>query len=230
MKLRELPAWEKPREKLLREGVGSLSNTEILAVLLGTGTRTKTAMDLAGEILSLDPDGIRFLSDCSPEELRRPAGMGDAKICTILAAAELGRRIAASRIRRFGQVGSPEEIAQIYMEIMRYHRKEHFLCILLNARGDIIEETEVSVGDISSAVAEPREVFIAAIRRNASAVIFLHNHPSGDPTPSREDRATTERLVEAGKLLGIPVLDHIIIGDGVYVSMKKEGADFGIPV
>ena len=223
MILRELPTWEKPREKLLREGAGKLSNTEVLAILLGTGTRTKTAMDLAGEVLTLDPGGIRFLADCSPEELRRPAGMGDAKICTVLAAVELGRRIAASRNRRFGRVSGPEEIAEIYMEIMRYHKKEHFLCILLNTRGEIIEESEVSVGDISSAVAGPREAFAGAIRRGAGSVVFLHNHPSGDPTPSDDDRITTKRLVEAGKLLGIPVIDHIIIGDGVYVSMKKEG-------
>lgn len=223
MKLRELPEWEKPREKLLREGAAKLTNTEILAILLRTGMASRSAMDLASEILSLDASGIRFLSECMPEELEKVDGLGKAKICTILASVELGRRIAMSRQERSRRITGAADIADLYLERMRYYKKEHFMCLLINSKGEIIEENEVSVGDISSAVAGPREVFSVAVRRSAGSVIFLHNHPSGDPTPSADDLKTTRRLAKAGGILGIPVLDHIIIGDGTYVSMKAEG-------
>ena len=223
MRLKELPVWEKPREKMLREGVSKLSNAEILAILLRTGSDTKSAMDLAGEILSMDSTGIRFLTEASPEELRRIDGMGDAKICSLLAAVELGKRIASSGKGRRGMATNSDEVARLYMERLRYHRKEHFLCLLINSIGEIIEEKEISVGDICSAIANPREVFTDAIRRSAGCVLLMHNHPSGDPTPSQEDLQTTRRLCEAGMILGIPVLDHIIIGDGSFVSLKKEG-------
>jgi len=224
MKLNELPAWEKPREKLLREGAGRLTNTEILAILLRTGTPTKPVMELAGELLTYDKErGIRFLADCSPEELRRIDGMGDAKICGILAAAELGRRIARSGPEFYGRITGSDDIAKMYMEKLRYYQKEHFICLLIDTKGQIIEEKEISVGDLNSSAANPREVFTGAIRRCASCVIFLHNHPSGDPTPSQEDVKTTRRLMKVGELVGIPVLDHIIIGDGTHVSLKASG-------
>ena len=223
MNVRELPVWEKPREKLLLEGASSLNNTELLAILLRTGSRSKSVMDLAAEVLSADEGGIRFLADCTPEELRRIGGMGDAKICALLAAAELGRRIAAGRKELLGKVVDARDLAARYMEKMRYYRKEHFICLCLGPHGEIIEETEVSVGDINSAAANPREVFVNAIRRNASCVAFLHNHPSGNPSPSDEDEKMNRKLVEAGRLLMIPVLDHIVIGDGVYASLRDEG-------
>ena len=223
MDVRELPAREKPREKLFREGRESLSNAEILAILLRTGTRSRSVMDLAGEILSMDSRGIRFLAECEPEELLVVSGLGKAKICGLLAAVELGRRIASARTESKGTIECTGDIIDLFMEKMRYYKKEHFVCLLISSNGEIIEETEVSVGDLSSAVANPREVFTGAIRRSAGSVIFLHNHPSGDPAPSKQDIKTTRRLEEAGALLGIPVLDHIIIGDGVYTSLKAEG-------
>lgn len=223
MNIRELPEWEKPREKLLKDGAASLSAMELLAVLIGTGRRGESAMDLASKILSLHPDGIRFLADCTPEELRDVGGIGDAKICILLAAAELGRRIAAAKPGKPDRIESSRDIADLFMEKMRYYRKEHFICLLISAKGDIIEADEVSVGDICSSAAGPREVFVNAIRRNAGSVAFLHNHPSGDPAPSEADIQTTRRLVRTGELLGIPVLDHIVIGDGSYISMKAEG-------
>lgn len=223
MKLRELPDWERPREKLLRKGAAALSNAEILALLLRTGTQTKTAMDLAGEILTLDSSGIRFLVDCSPEDLRRVSGMGDAKICELLAAVELGRRIASTRTEKLGKITRSDDLAVMFMERMRYYREEHFICLLLDARGEIIEETEVSVGNLTSTAADPREVFSRAIRRSAGCVALLHNHPSGDPSPSDEDLKITRRLARAGELVGIRVVDHIIIGDGEYASLRGMG-------
>ncbi|MBQ9014716.1 MAG: DNA repair protein RadC [Firmicutes bacterium] len=223
MKLNELPIWEKPREKLLRDGKDTLSNAELLAILLHTGTASKSAMDLAGEILSMDGGGIRSLAEASPEELGRIDGLGDAKICSVLAAVELGRRIAAAPGPQREDATNSDEIARRYMHSMRHYKKEHFICLMINSRGGIIEEKEISVGDISSTSANPREVFTDAIRRSAGCVLFLHNHPSGDATPSEEDVATTRRLMEAGSILGIPVLDHIVIGDGEYVSMRGIG-------
>lgn len=223
MNVRELPVWEKPREKLLREGGAKLSTAEIMALLLRTGTRDKSALDLAGEILSMDPSGVRFLASCTPEELKKIKGMGDAKTCELLAAVELGRRIARSQPVKSGRIRGSADAADLFMERLRHERKEHFFCLLLNSKGEIIEETEVSIGDLCSSDAGPREVYYSAVRRSAASVIFLHNHPSGDPTPSAADLKTTRRLEEAGRLLGIPVLDHLIIGDGRYISMKAEG-------
>lgn len=223
MKLRELPMWEKPREKLIRDGAVSLSNTELLAILLGTGSGEKSAMDLASEVLAMDQSqGLRHLAVCSPEELKTIDGIGEAKVCSLLAAVEIGRRISACRGEARGKIRTAEDIAMKYMEHMRYYHKEHFFCLLLDSKGGIIQKTDVSIGDINSAPANPREVFTEAIRRNASCVVFLHNHPSGDPTPSEEDLFITNRLAKAGDLLGIKVLDHIIIGDGTYISLREQ--------
>lgn len=223
MRVQDLPVWEKPREKLLRDGASRLTNAELLALLLRTGTADKPVMELAAEILSLNGNGLRYLTECCPEDLRKVRGLGDAKICTLLVAAELGRRIASTQSEAKERICGSGDIVNLYMEKVRYYRQEHFFCLLFDSRGGIIEEKEVSVGDLNSAQANPREVFAGAIRRNASSVAFIHNHPSGDPTPSQADLATTRRLVDAGNLLGIPVIDHIIIGDGTYVSFKEEG-------
>lgn len=223
MNIRQLPNEEKPREKLLKEGKEKLSITEILAIIIGSGTGDKSALDLASEIIAMDSSGIRFLADCKPEELTRIKGIGPAKACDILAAVELGKRIATVPKEKTVRIESSSDIAGIFMEKMRYYKKEHFVNLMINAKGQIIEETEVSVGDLCSSTTHPREVFVDAVRRSAGSVVFVHNHPSGDPSPSDMDIVTTKRLMQAGEILGIPVLDHIVIGDGCYVSMRAEG-------
>lgn len=223
MNIRQLPSSEKPREKLLRRGRESLSNTEILSILIGSGTRTKSAMELAAEIISIHKSGIRYLAECSPEELTKVKGIGTAKACEILAAVELGKRIATIAVDEKTVIRSSADIAEMFMEKMRYYKKEHFVSLMINAKGQIIEEVEVSIGDLCSSTTHPREVFIDAVRRSAGSVVFIHNHPSGDPTPSEADIMTSRRLAEVGELLGIPVLDHIVIGDGTFVSMKARG-------
>lgn len=223
MNIRNLPNDEKPREKLLREGKEKLSTMEILAIIIGSGVGKKSALELAAEIISLDEKGIRFLAECRPEELQQVNGIGKAKACEILAAVELGKRIAAAPGTDSIRVESSSDIAGIFMEHMRYYKKEHFVSLLINAKGRIIQESEVSVGDLCSSTTHPREVFVDAVRRSAASVVFVHNHPSGDPTPSDMDISTTKRLMEAGEILGIPVLDHIIIGDGRYISMRAAG-------
>ena len=223
MNIKQMPSEEKPREKLLREGSDRLSTTEILAILINSGTKEISALEIAAQLLSIDKRGVRFLAECSPEELGRIKGMGQAKICTVLAAVELGKRIAAAPVRDRNLIRSSSDIADLFMEKIRYYKKEHFVSLMINAKGEIIEETEVSIGDLCSSSTHPREVFVDAVKRSAGSVVFLHNHPSGDPSPSDTDIQTTKRLIEAGTILGIPVLDHIIIGDGIYVSMKAMG-------
>lgn len=223
MNIRELPDNEKPREKLLKEGKEKLSNIEILSILIGSGTKDRSAMELAADIISMDKSGIKYLSDCRPEELSRIRGIGKARACEILAAVELGKRIASVPVDERSVIKSSSNIADIFMERMRYYKKEHFVSLMINAKGQIIEETEISIGDLCSSTTHPREVFVEAVRRSAGSVAFIHNHPSGDPTPSEADILTTKRLMEAGEILGIPVLDHIIIGDGKYVSLRASG-------
>lgn len=223
MRLRDYPEGEKPREKLMSMGPSSLTNTELLAILLGSGASGRSVLDIAEEVMTMGEGGIRSLTDCTPEELCSIRGMGRAKCCTLLASVELGKRLAAARPSQRQSVRSSDEVAGLYMERLRYEKKEMFMCLLINVKGVIIEDVVVSVGDLCSSPTHPREVFAKAVRRSAGSVIFLHNHPSGDPEPSQSDIETTERLEEAGRILGIPVLDHIIIGDGKYVSLKARG-------
>ena len=214
MNMRQLPSEERPREKLLRAGKENLSTTEILAILLRSGTKDRSALELASDLITISPDGIGYLAECRPEELASIRGIGLTKACEILAAVELGKRIASRPSAKRIRISSAKDIAEIFMERMRYYKKEHF---------EIIEEANISVGDLCSGTTHPREVFVDDVRRSAGSVVFLHNHPSGDPEPSEADVETTVRLMEAGAILGIPVLDHIVIGDGNYVSMKARG-------
>ena len=223
MRMNQMPHAEKPREKLLKDGPEGLSTVEVLAVILGTGTRSKSVMDLAGDVLAMDARGLRYLAECSPEELKKISGMGDAKVCVLMAALELGKRLSCLPAEERVRIKCSADIANLFMERLRYEKKEHFKCLLINSRGEILEENEVSVGDLNSSASHPREVFSPAVRRSAGSVAFVHNHPSGDPEPSAADINSTRRLVEVGELLGIPVIDHIIIGDGSYVSMKGLG-------
>lgn len=222
MKISEMNNSERPREKLLYNGAGSLSNTELLSILLGSGTATGSALDIASELLSYDKRGLLFLASCTPEELMSVSGIGKARACLIMSAVELGRRMSAMPALTRDSIKCSSDIAALFMERLRHENREHFICLLVNAKGEIIEETEVSIGDLCSSQTHPREVFVKAVRRSAGSVAFVHNHPSGDPEPSQADIDTTRRLTEVGVLLGIPVLDHVIIGDGVFVSMKAR--------
>lgn len=223
MRIKRLPVEERPREKLIYSGKESLTNAELLAIILRTGTKEKSALELAQEVIALNDEGLISLGECTPEELAEVKGIGKAKICQVLAAVELGRRTAALPRKERIAIGCPQDIARIFMERMRYYQEEHFCILLLDTKGKIIEENEISIGDLSSAPVHPREVFKPAIRRSAAAIALIHNHPSGDPSPSSEDLAITERLVEAAEIVGIKVVDHVIMGDGEYISLKSEG-------
>ena len=222
MKIKALPAEERPMEKGLFQGMGSLSNTELLALIINSGTKEKSAIALAGELIGRS-EGIFHLHEMSAQELMAINGIGRGKAARILAALELGKRMASRPSGNPVRVSCAEDIAGFFMEEMRSLKQETFRILLLNAKGDMISAENISVGELTSTLVHPREVFRPAVRKSAAAVVLLHNHPSGDPTPSREDAETTLRLMECGRLMGIRVLDHLIIGDGSYVSLQSLG-------
>lgn len=212
---------EFPREKMLKDGVESLSNAELIAVLLRTGSKNKTVIELANELLKVDHEGIRFLKSSSIEELCEIEGIGISKATLIKAALELGVRVSESEIVRY-QVKNPWDIYKYYMESMRYLKEEIFKTVLLNTKNEIITDIDVSHGTLNSSLVHPREVFKQAIKKSANKIILIHNHPSGNVEPSNEDMHITDRLIECGKIIGIEVIDHIIIGDGIYYSFKES--------
>ncbi|MFA5527601.1 MAG: DNA repair protein RadC [Peptostreptococcales bacterium] len=220
--IKGMPLEERPREKLAMLGVHALSNAELLAIILRSGTREMSAIELSNRILSMDKDGLSFLTHVSLEELKNIQGIGDAKACQILASIEIGKRIATRPKGKKINVSSPRDVADLFMEEMRYYKKEYFKVLLLNTKNEIIMIDDISIGSLNSTIVHPREVFVNAIKRSSSSVILIHNHPSGNPKPSAEDIEITKRLYEAGKIIGIDVLDHLIIGDGVYLSLKEE--------
>lgn len=220
--LKEIPSELRPRERLLKEGPGALSDIELLAIMLRTGTANTSAVDLATMLLS-KYENLRNLLHVSVEELNSFKGIGTAKAAQIRAALELGRRVATAVAGERVSIRSPEDAAALVMEEMRHLDREHFMALLLSVKNQVIAKELISIGTLNTSSVHPRELFKPAIRRSAASIILVHNHPSGDPEPSREDCEVTERLVEAGKLLGIEVLDHLIIGDNKFVSLKAKG-------
>ena len=223
--MKNIKEWaqdERPRERLVNSGASVLSNAELIAILLGKGARDASAVDLANSILAMMPEGIRYLPMVTREELCHIPGIGAAKASQVLAAVELGKRVATSPGEKRINLMEPASVAKLFMENMRYLKKEVFCVLLLDTRNGIIAQEEISVGNLNSSIVHPREVFERAVRRSASAVLLVHNHPSGNPEPSENDKDVTRRLVDAGNLLGIPVLDHLVIGDGIFVSMREQ--------
>lgn len=223
--LKNLPAEERPRERLCKYGPEVLSNAELLAIIIRTGNKNETALALAQRMLSEfgQDEGLSFLMDIAIEELTEIKGISLAKACAIKAAIELGKRIGGVKSTNKVFIRSPRDVADLLMNEMRYFKKEYFRTIQLNVKNQVLAVEDVSVGSLNASVVHPREVFQGPIRRSSAAIILVHNHPSGDPSPSKEDIDVTRRLFEAGKLLGIDVLDHIIIGDGIYTSLKEKG-------
>ncbi|MGN7453207.1 RadC family protein [Paenibacillus pasadenensis] len=220
--LKQWPEEERPRERMLQHGAEALSHAELLAILLRTGSSSETAVHLAARILQ-QSGSLRGLVDMGHGDLTRIKGIGPAKALQIRAGIELGRRLARSRREETVAVRRPEDAADYLMEDLRYLQVEHFVCLFLNTKNHIVARETLSVGTLNASLVHPREVFRAAIRHGSASLICAHNHPSGDPTPSAEDRALTARLQEAGQLVGIEVLDHIVIGDGRFISLKERG-------
>ena len=219
--IKDLPQEERPRERMREYGADKLSNSELLAIILRTGFKDETVIHLAERIL-YQAGGLRFLPEYTLEELQQIKGMGLAKSVQIKAALELGRRIAASLKPANNVFTSPQDVAAFLKEEMRYYKKEYFKIILLNTKNQVISVDDISVGSLNSSIVHPREIFNPSVKKSAATLILVHNHPSGDPSPSREDLEVTKRLVEGGKILGIKILDHIVIGENSYFSFKEK--------
>ncbi|MFW0861212.1 MAG: RadC family protein [Dethiobacter sp.] len=220
--IKELPPSERPRERLLAGGAVKLSDAELIAILIRSGTSQETAIQLAERIL-LEAGGLQQLPRFCLDELLSIKGLGPAKAVTIMAALELSTRLSSRLRTELPTVSSPGDAAGLVMEEMRHNLREHFRVVLLDSKHKVLGIEEISIGSLNTSLVHPREVFRPAIRKACASIILLHNHPSGDPTPSREDLDVTRRLSEAGRLIGIEILDHIIIGDGNFVSFREKG-------
>ncbi|TCS81486.1 RadC family protein [Pectinatus cerevisiiphilus] len=222
--VRDLPEQERPREKLIAYGVQALNNAELLAILLRSGTRETSVLHVAESLLSLYKEkGLTSIVNLSTTQLSEIHGIGPAKAATVLAAVELGRRIAQEPFARKASIKSPADAAAYIMPRLRYETKEKFAIVLLNVKNQILSFRIISVGILNASIVHPREVMAEALLNSAAAIILAHNHPSGDPAPSSEDIATTHRLIKAGRIMGIEIADHIIIGGSRYISFKERG-------
>ncbi|MCT1903373.1 RadC family protein [Oceanobacillus sojae] len=220
--IRDLPTEDRPRERLLKHGANKLSNQEILSILIGSGSKNDPVQMLADRIL-MHFEGIKLLRDATVEELTAIKGIGVAKSLNILAAIELGKRISSYKSLDTYMIRSPEDGANYVMEEMRNLAQEHFVALFLNTKNQIIHRQTLFIGSLNASIVHPRELFREAVRRSAASVLVCHNHPSGDPTPSQEDILVTKRLVESGKIIGIEVIDHLVIGNERFVSLKQKG-------
>jgi len=221
--IHDLPTSERPRERLQKFGVEALSAQEILALILGRGIAGESVMVTAQRLLS-QFGSLKGIANASVEELVQVKGIGVAKASQIKAAFELTNRLegyAESGDRPL--VKTPEDVAGLVRSRLKGKKKEYFLALLLDTRNQLIRVAEISVGSLDSSIVHPREVFKEAVSASAAAVIFVHNHPSGDSEASEDDIKLTKRLAEAGEIMGVDVLDHIIIGDKKYLSLKREG-------
>jgi len=223
--IRDLPSGERPRERLIRAGEGALSTSELLAIILRTGTGGESVLDMASRLLSCY-GGLAGLARASFAELEAERGMGEAKTSQLKAAIELGRRMLLSSPEDRFLVRSPSDVAQLLMSEMAHLQQEHFQVLYLDTRNRLLGSETVYVGSLNASHIRVAEVFRDAVKRNCAAIIVAHNHPSGDPTPSPEDVEVTRQLVAAGNLLDIEVLDHLIIGQQRFVSLRERGLGF----
>ncbi|MDD3222248.1 MAG: JAB domain-containing protein [Clostridia bacterium] len=221
----QMAEQDRPREKCERLGVDKLSDEELLALLLRTGTRNLSAVGLAGEILSMDIPGagLEKLYHLSRKDLLAIRGIGKVKTSQIMAISELSIRLSKIEFRDRLSYSSPDAIARYYMTEFRAYRQEHLMMMLFDSKNHLIGERMVSKGTVNASMAEPREIFVEALRMDAVYIVLVHNHPSGDTTPSSADLAVTRRIFEAGSLIGIQLLDHIIVAGSQYRSLKAEG-------
>lgn len=224
--IRDMPVDERPRERFMNAGPRAVSSAELLAITLRTGVGGENVLRLAERLLA-QMNGLSGLAQASIAEMTRVKGIGPTKAVQIQAALELGRRLLATSPQERPRVTSPADAANLLMSEMMFLEQEHLRVILLNTRNNVLKMPTIYVGSLNTSVVRIGEIFRAAIKENAAALIVAHNHPSGDPTPSPEDVRVTQELVKAGKLLSIEVLDHIVIGWQRFVSLKERGLGFG---
>lgn len=221
--MKKIPDMERPYEKCLRHGAPGLSDAELLAVILRTGSRGENVLELAQRILYRSGEnGLLGLHRFSQEKFMSVRGIGKVKAVQLACVLELARRLAKSAAGAAVSFTSPDSIADYYMEDMRHEPQEVIKLVMVNSRGALIGESDISKGTVNASVITPREIFIEALKRQAVGIVVMHNHPSGDPAPSEEDIVLTKRVKTAGSLIGIELLDHIIIGNNCYVSLREE--------
>ena len=226
MKMKELPNSSRPYERCMQEGAEHLTDAELLSIILRTGSKGESSLELAARILALNcpGEGILGLLHLSLPQLMSVKGIGKVKGIQLMCIGELSRRIwKKKQLERTIRFEEPEQVAAYYQEDLRHMEQEQFFLMMFNTRQMLIGERMMSKGTVNASLAGTREIFIEALRYQAVSLILVHNHPSGDPEPSKEDILLTERVRKAGELMGIRLLDHIVIGDSAYVSMKERG-------
>ncbi|TSI03397.1 JAB domain-containing protein [Lysinibacillus sp. BW-2-10] len=220
--LRDVHADERPRERLIRQGVQSLSNQELIAILLRTGTKKESVLTIANRVLK-EFEKIHELKHATFEEIVSIRGIGEAKAAQLLAAIELGRRLAQKQVDSRFTIRSPQDAATFLIPEMSSLQQEHFVVLFLNVKNQVLHKQTIFIGSLNSSIVHPREIYREAVKRSAASIICAHNHPSGVPSPSPEDIDVTKRIQEAGFIMGIDLIDHIIIGDHQFISLKEKG-------
>lgn len=222
--IRELPVTERPYEKFLNGGVQVMTDAELLAVVIRVGTKKQHIIELMQSVLSQAGNdlGLIGLSEISTEDLQRIDGIGPVKAAQLKCIIELGIRLAKQVNKKKVKFTHPQSVASYYMQEFRLKKREELLLIMLDTKGKLLKDAVISSGTINYSILDPREVFVTAFQYHAVQIILLHNHPSGDPTPSQEDILATKRIKEAGEIVGIELIDHIIIGDNHYISMSEQ--------
>lgn len=226
MTIKKLPTLERPYEKAQMYGIESLSNSELLAIIIKTGTKEKTSVELAQEILSIEKgekENIQFLHNVSIEELTKIKGIGRVKATQIKAICELNRRMLRPIEKTQIKIRTAENVAELLINEMKYEKREKVKILVLNTKNILLKILDVSYGGTNSAIIEPKDILSEPIKMGAPKIILVHNHPSGDPTPSKEDIELTKRIYNAAALLGIELLDHIVIGNQKYISIFSMG-------
>jgi len=220
--LRDVHLEEHPRERLMRQGAESLSNQELIAILLRTGTKEESVLVPANRVLTVF-ERLHYLKHATIEEMVAIKGIGEVKAIQLLAAIELGRRLAQKQNDEKFTIRSPQDAAAYLMPDMTSLNQEHFVVLFLNIKNQIIHRQTIFIGSLNASIVHPREIFREAVKRSAASIICAHNHPSGVPTPSEEDIEVTKRIEEAGYIMGIELIDHVIIGDHQFISLKEKG-------
>lgn len=222
--MKELPESERPYDKFLNTGVEGLSDAELLAIILRSGSKGRTALQLAQDVLCREQRNLLNLNQLTMTELAEIPGIGKVKAIQLKCIAELAKRMSATTYRKNMKVDEPKTIAEYYMEQLRHETREKLLVAMFDTKNHFLGDEVLSIGTVNSSLVSPREIYLKALRSQAVNIILLHNHPSGEAEPSAEDLRTTRRVAECGRMLGITLADHIIIGDNSYTSMRESGS------
>ncbi|MEM4397359.1 MAG: DNA repair protein RadC [Candidatus Woesearchaeota archaeon] len=218
-KIKDLPDDSKPRERLKKYGIKALTNAELLAIILNKGTKERNVLDLSNELLK--KNNLKSLADLSLTELQKIKGIGFAKACQILSCFEIAKRFNSIRDEKLIKITNPEDVFSLLASEFKDEKKEHFIALFLDVKKNLIKKEIIFIGTLDTSIIHPREILKSAIKESASAIILSHNHPSGDPMPSNEDIEITKILINACKLISIPLLDHVIIGNKTFFSLRE---------